>query len=41
MGENLLDPNARPAAAKAGYDQGVSIADGTRSPTVPSGPRPG
>lgn len=27
IGENLLDPDARSAAAKAGYDQGARIAD--------------
>lgn len=31
IGPNLLDPNARAAAAKAGYDQGVRIADDVRA----------
>lgn len=31
IGENPLDPNACPAAAKAGYDQGVRIADEVRA----------
>ncbi|PVE58721.1 patatin-like phospholipase family protein [Microbacterium testaceum] len=30
IGENPLDPDASPAAAKAGYDQGVRIADEVR-----------
>lgn len=31
LGDNLLDPNIRPAAAKAGFDQGVRIADEVRA----------
>lgn len=31
MGANLLDPHVRPAAARAGYEQGIRIADEVRA----------